>query len=78
MMKALIIVPHQDDETNLAGNIIDVIMRQYDLYVLYSSLDANPTRGRIRKQEAIDAYNLRKGHLDNLYNEVKIIKKLKV
>lgn len=30
------------------------------------------------KQEAIDAYNLRKGHLDNLYNEVKIIKKLKV
>ena len=53
--KAMLIVPHQDDETNLAANIIDVIKGQYDLYVLYSSLDADPTRGKIRKQEAIDA-----------------------
>ncbi len=52
---ALIIVPHQDDETNLAGNIIDVVKSKYELYVLYSSLDAEKKRGNIRKQEAIDA-----------------------
>jgi len=30
------------------------------------------------EQEYIDAYNIRKANIDNLYNEVKIIKKLKV
>lgn len=29
---ALIIVPHQDDETNLVGNIMDVLT-QYEVYV---------------------------------------------
>ena len=53
--KALIIVPHQDDETYLAGNIIDVIKSQYDLFIFYSSLDADPKRGTVRKQEAIAA-----------------------
>lgn len=52
---ALIIVPHQDDETNLAGNIIDVIKSKYELYVLYSSLDTDKRRGNVRKHEAINA-----------------------
>lgn len=64
--KALIVVPHQDDETNLAGNIIEVIMKQYDLYILYSSLDRDPERGRIRKIEATAAcsvWNISEDHI---------------
>lgn len=38
--KLVIFVPHQDDETNLAGNILSYLVKQYDVYVVYSSLDA--------------------------------------
>ena len=55
MDKALLVVPHQDDETNLAGNIMERIKEKYDLYILYSSLDADLERGIVRKQEAIKA-----------------------
>ena len=55
MGKLVIFVPHQDDETNLAGNILSYLVRQYDVYVVYSSLDANPDKARIRKQEARNA-----------------------
>ncbi len=55
MSNALLVVPHQDDETNLAGNIIDVIKEKYDLFILYSSLDTRPEKGKVRKQEAINA-----------------------
>lgn len=33
MKKALLVVPHQDDEINLAGNIIDKIKENFDLYL---------------------------------------------
>ena len=54
MKKTLVIVPHQDDETNLVGNIMDVLTRD-EVYVLYSSIDTNPERAVIRKREAIAA-----------------------
>ena len=55
MEKLVIFVPHQDDETNLAGNILSYLVKQYDVYIVYSSLDENPDKARIRKQEAINA-----------------------
>lgn len=55
MGKLVIFVPHQDDETNLVGNILSYLVRQYDVYVVYSSLDANPDKALIRKQEARNA-----------------------
>lgn len=55
MEKLVLFVPHQDDETNLAGNILSYLVRQYDVYVVYSSLDANPDKALIRKQEARNA-----------------------
>ena len=55
MGKLVIFVPHQDDETNLAGNILSYLVKQYDVYVVYSSLDANPDKALIRKQEARNA-----------------------
>lgn len=56
--RALIIVPHQDDEVNLAGNIIDIIKEKYDLYILYSSIDPVPEKGKIRKKEALEACSI--------------------
>ena len=55
MEKLVIFVPHQDDETNLAGNILSYLVKQYDVYIVYSSLDANPDKALIRKKEAINA-----------------------
>ena len=52
---ALIIVPHQDDEINLCGNILDVIVENWDLYIVYSSLDSRKQYGLQRKKEAIEA-----------------------
>lgn len=55
MGKLVKFVPHQDDETNLAGNILSYLVKQYDVYVVYSSLDANPDKASTRKKEAINA-----------------------
>lgn len=55
MEKLVIFVPHQDDETNLVGNILSYLVKQYDVYIVYSSLDANPDKALIRKKEAINA-----------------------
>lgn len=55
---ALVIVPHQDDETALVGNIIGEIANRWNLYILYSSIDSNPEKGRIRKEEAISACSI--------------------
>ena len=66
MKKALLVVPHQDDEINLAGNIIDKIKEDFDLYILYSSLDSREEEARIRKQEAYDAcsvWNVDRNHI---------------
>lgn len=48
-------VPHQDDETNLAGNILSYLVKKYDVYVVYSSLEVNPDKASIRKKEAVNA-----------------------
>lgn len=55
MKTALVIVPHQDDETNLVGNTIGRIKERYYIYILYSSLDVLPDKGKNRKKEAIEA-----------------------
>ena len=53
--KVLIIVPHQDDEINLAGNILRTLVRNNDVYVIFSSLDVHVERGKTRKEEAINS-----------------------
>lgn len=66
MGKLVIFVPHQDDETNLAGNILSYLVKQYDVYVVYSSLDANPYKASTRKKEAINAcavYGIKKDNV---------------
>ena len=55
MEKLVIFVPHQDDETNLAGNILSYLVKKYDVYVVYSSLEVNPDKASIRKKEAVNA-----------------------
>ena len=50
MEKLVIFVPHQDDETNLAGNILSYLVKNYDVYVVYSSLEVNPDKASIRKK----------------------------
>ena len=52
--KILVLVPHQDDETNLVGNIMNELTEN-EVYVLYSSIDTNPMHAFVRKQEAIAA-----------------------
>lgn len=59
-------VPHQDDETNLTGNILADLVKKYDVYVVYSSLDVNPDKALIRKKEAITAcavYGIKKDNI---------------
>lgn len=66
---ALLVVPHQDDETNLAGNVIDALKYYWDLFVLYSSLDSDPIRGAVRKKEAVRAcsvWGIQKSHIQFL------------
>lgn len=58
MDKAFVIVPHQDDEINLVGNILDVIKSAYEIVVIYTSLDAQPKNASIRRKEAIQACGL--------------------
>lgn len=63
---AFIIVPHQDDEINLAGNIIDIIHKEYEIFVLYSSLDKREKEGSLRKKEALSAcgvFGIDSGHI---------------
>ena len=55
MEKLVIFVPHQDDETNLAGNILSYLVKKYDVYVVYSSLEVNLDKASIRKKEAVNA-----------------------
>lgn len=52
---AFIVVPHQDDETNLAGNCIAFLLKNHSVYVIYSSIDTDPKRAEIRKKEAFKA-----------------------
>ena len=58
MKICLIVVPHQDDETNLVGNILSRLTKLYEVFVVYSSLDSNLEKGAIRKREATNACNV--------------------
>lgn len=53
--RAILVVPHQDDEIDLAGNILGKLNKNFDLMVVYSSLDADEKKGKIRKAEAIQS-----------------------
>lgn len=55
MEKSVIFVPHQDDEINLVGNILMDLVKKYDTYIVYSSLEVNLELAKIRKSEAINA-----------------------
>ena len=48
MRKMLLVGPHHDDEINLAGNILDRLERDYEVFVLYSSLDIREKQGMTR------------------------------
>lgn len=51
----LVFVPHQDDEIDLIGNIIDRLKKYGNIIIVYSSLDKREKQGSIRKKEAIEA-----------------------
>lgn len=66
MKKMLLVVPHQDDEINLAGNILDKLENGYEIFILYSSLDIRKKEGKTRKKEAYDAceiFGIEKNHI---------------
>lgn len=66
MSVATIFVPHQDDEINLVGNILSQLTREYEVYIVYSSIDSAVKKGNIRKREAIaacDVYSIKKDHI---------------
>lgn len=56
--KALVLVPHQDDDIIMMGNIFNIINNKYEVYVVFSSLDRNPTMGKTRKKEACDGLSV--------------------
>lgn len=51
--KAVVFVPHQDDEVNLVGNCIDRLLESYEIYIVFSSMDTNRKMAQMRKKEAI-------------------------
>lgn len=55
MKRVVIFVPHQDDETNLVGNILADLVRKYNTYIVYSSLEIDADKAYIRKKEAMNA-----------------------
>ena len=66
MNRVIVFVPHQDDETNLAGNILSALAEKYDTYVVYSSLEMDKSKARIREKEAINAcfvYGIAESHI---------------
>lgn len=50
--KMAIFVPHQDDEVNLVGNILGDLIKKYDIYIIYSSLDISTEKAVIRKNRS--------------------------
>lgn len=55
MKKLIVFVPHQDDEINLVGNILSDLVRKYEVYIIYSSLDIDKKKAAVRKKEAINS-----------------------
>lgn len=66
MTRMAIFVPHQDDETNLVGNILAEFVKEYEVFIVYSSLDTDKKKAEIRIREAIAAcgvYGIDKSHI---------------
>lgn len=66
MEKCLIFVPHQDDETNIAGNVLGRLNESYEVFIVYSSIDCDSKIARIRKKEAIaacDVWGINQSHI---------------
>lgn len=55
MEKLIVFIPHQDDEINLVGNILFDLVKKYEVYIVYSSSDADIKKATIRKKEAINS-----------------------
>jgi len=66
-MKSLILVPHQDDEINLVGNILSRLVAYSDVYVVYSSLSIEFSKAAIREKEARQALAVYGVKQDNIY-----------
>lgn len=50
LKKIIIFVPHQDDEINLVGNILDELVEHYSVYIVYSSLEMDSKKAETRKK----------------------------
>lgn len=55
MKNILVVVPHQDDEINLIGNCIDNIKKLGNIILVYTSLEVNKEKAKIRKEEAYNS-----------------------
>ena len=58
MKNCVILVPHEDDEINLCGNVLSKIVKKFNTYVIFSSIDVNPKMAAVRKQEAINSCHI--------------------
>lgn len=66
MEKLIVFVPHQDDEINLVGNILFELVKKYEVYIVYSSLEIDKSKAEIRKRESFKAckiYGINKEHI---------------
>ena len=66
LKKIIIFVPHQDDEINLVGNILDELVKHYSVYIVYSSLEMDSKKAEIRKKEAMNScmlYGIEANHI---------------
>lgn len=66
LKKIIIFVPHQDDEINLVGNILDELVEHYSVYIVYSSLEMDSKKAKIRKKEAMNScmlYGIEANHI---------------
>lgn len=66
LKKIIIFVPHQDDEINLVGNILDELAEHYSVYIVYSSLEMDSKKAETRKKEAMNScmlYGIDSNHI---------------
>lgn len=55
MENILVVVPHQDDESNLIGNCIENLKELGNIILVYTSIEQDVKKSRIRKTEAYNA-----------------------
>lgn len=65
--KLLILVPHQDDEINIAGILIRKLIKDYDIYVVYSTNGDFKYKAETRQKEAVDSLKILGVKKDNIY-----------